>query len=73
MKEFIQESLEAELDSELGYEKYEKKRIVITLEMGILKRKLNLLFGEIELNIHAIETVNSSLKLFQNIRVISLT
>ena len=43
MKEFIQESLEAELDSQLGYEKYGKKRIVITLEMGILKRKLNLL------------------------------
>ena len=51
MKEFIQESLEAELDSQLGYEKYEKKEDCDNSRNGYSKKKVKSSFGEIELDI----------------------
>lgn len=51
MKEFIQESLEAELNNQLGYEKYEKKENCDNSRNGYSKKKVKSSFGEIELNI----------------------
>lgn len=51
MKEFIQESLEAELNNQLGYEKYEKKEDCDNSRNGYSKKKVKSSFGEIELNI----------------------
>lgn len=51
MKEFIQESLEAELDNQLGYEKYEKKEDSDNSRNGYSKKKVKSSFGEIELDI----------------------
>ena len=51
MKEFIQESLEAELNNQLGYEKYEKKENCDNSRNGYSKKKVKSSFGEIELDI----------------------
>lgn len=51
MKEFIQESLEAELNNQLGYEKYEKKEDCNNSRNGYSKKKVKSSFGEIELDI----------------------
>ena len=51
MKEFIQESLEAELDNQLGYEKYGKKEDSDNSRNGYSKKKVKSSFGEIELDI----------------------
>ena len=51
MKEFIQESLEAELNNQLGYEKYEKKEDCDNSRNGYSKKKVKSSFGEIELDI----------------------
>lgn len=51
MKEFIQESLEAELDNQLGYDKYEKKEDNNNSRNGYSKKKVKSSFGEIELDI----------------------
>ena len=51
MKKFIQESLEAELNNQLGYEKYEKKENCDNSRNGYSKKKVKSSFGEIELDI----------------------
>lgn len=51
MKDFIQESLEAELDNQLGYEKYDKKADINNSRNGYSKKKVKSSFGEIELDI----------------------
>lgn len=51
MKDFIQESLEAELDNQLGYEKYTKKNEISNSRNGYSKKKVKSSFGEIELDI----------------------
>lgn len=51
MKEFIQESLEVELENQLGYEKYEKKDDRDNSRNGYSKKKVKSSFGEIELDI----------------------
>ena len=51
MKELIQESLEAELDNQLGYEKYEKNDEIDNSRNDYSKKKVKSSFGEIELDI----------------------
>ena len=50
MKDFIQESLEIELDSQLGYEKNDKN-LVLSFKNGYSKKKVKSSLGEIELDI----------------------
>ena len=51
MKELIQESLETELDNQLGYEKYGKNDEIDNSRNDYSKKKVKSSFGEIELNI----------------------
>ena len=51
MKDFIQESLEIELDSQLGYEKNDKNFISDNSRNGYSKKKVKSSLGEIELDI----------------------
>lgn len=51
MKDFIQESLEIELDSQLGYEKNDKNFISDNSRSGYSKKKVKSSLGEIELDI----------------------
>ena len=51
MKDFIQESLEIELDSQLGYEKNDKNLISDNSRNGYSKKKVKSSLGEIELDI----------------------
>lgn len=51
IKDFIQESLEIELDSQLGYEKNDKNFISDNSRNGYSKKKVKSSLGEIELDI----------------------
>lgn len=72
MKDFIQESLEIELDSQLGYEKNDKNFISDNSRKGYSKKKVKSSLGE-NLISHVIEMLSLNLTLYLSIRVIFLT
>jgi putative transposase len=60
-KDSLQEMMNAEFDSSMGYKKYDKKMDKTNYRNGVIKKKLKSEFGEIE-------TVNLSHKLYQRIK-----